>query len=76
MAKRKVIARGEKRKRWPLTLEEMLAELDEGPPQELYNAIYASIYGSGKRNNSYGYYITNSNMSATKETIKVPVCDH
>ena len=49
--------------KWPLTPEELLARIDEGPLSELYNTIYFSIHEHGKLNDK-GYAIT----SATQAT--------
>lgn len=43
----------------------MMMELDQGPPAELYNAIYYTIKDQAKTN-AYGYCITSSRLAATK----------
>ena len=64
MIRRKTQATGNATK-WPLTPDEMISMLDEGPVPELYNAIYYTMNERGKEN-AYGYAITKSNVKATK----------
>ena len=64
MIRRKIKERDEVENKWPLTPEELLSRIDSGPLQELYNAIYFSIYEKGSIN-QHGYAIT-SNNNATK----------
>ena len=52
-------------KRMPVTPDELLEMLDNGPSPILYNAIYSSIYDNISVN-EYGYAKTNSNIMATK----------
>ena len=70
MVKQKFPSRAERRetrseKRWPLTPEEMLQEINRGPPQVLYNAIYSTLEDTCKKN-SFGYFATESQLKATK----------
>ena len=64
LVKQKVQPRSSE-KRWPLTPEELLEELTRGPPQVLYNTIYSTLEHTCKKN-SYGYFITDSQLKATK----------
>ena len=43
----------------------IIGRTHRGPPQVLYNAIYATVEGTCKHN-SYGYFITDSLLEATK----------
>ena len=52
-------------KQWPLTPEELIRELDRGPPPALYNAIYSTL-GETCKKNSHGYFITDSTSKAMK----------
>ena len=63
LVKQKVESKSEKR--WPLTPEELKEELRRGPPKVLYNAVYATLQETFKKN-SYGYFATDSQLLATK----------
>ena len=64
MLRRKLQARKQNGTSLPLSPEEFLSMLDQGPLPDLYNAIYYSMCDRGKRN-EYGYMIT-SQTKATK----------
>ena len=64
MIRRKLNAKKKTEMELPLSPEEFLSMLDEGPLPEIYNAIYYSMHDNGKKN-EYGYVIT-SRVKATK----------
>ena len=64
LVRRKLEEKKEKEDQWPLTPEELLSRIDEGPLPELYNVIYFSTHEYGKLNSS-GYAITSA-IQATK----------
>ena len=57
MVRRKLQARKQNGTSWPLSPEDFLSMLDQGPLPDLYNAIYYSMCDRVKRN-EYGYMIT------------------
>ena len=64
MVRRKVAVKEKEHHQWPLSPEELIAKLDDGPLPDLYNAIYYSIYDQGEKN-EHGYAVTSS-AKATK----------
>lgn len=49
----------------PLTAEEIIRQLDEGPLPEIYNAIFYTLNDYGEKN-EYGYNATSSRVKAAK----------
>eukprot|EP00794_Sanderia_malayensis_P012974 gene12974-14308_t len=64
MIREKIMLKQKQRYDFPLTSEEFIKSLDEGPLPELYNAIFYSMHDSATIN-EYGYAAT-SRVKATK----------
>eukprot|EP00794_Sanderia_malayensis_P016277 gene16277-17916_t len=64
MIREKIKLKQKQRYDFPLTSEEFIKSLDEGPLPELYNAIFYSMHDSATIN-EYGYAVT-SRVKATK----------
>ncbi len=64
MIRRKLKMKTQEKPEWPLSPEELICKLDEGPLPDLYNAIYYSMYDNMKKN-EHGYAVT-SRTKATK----------
>ena len=65
LIRRKLESPVKEENKWPLTPDELIEEVNKGPSPELYNAIYYSMYDSGKIN-SYGFVGTDSGLLANK----------
>ena len=67
MVQRKMQHRQETDKKWPLSIDEFMQELDKGPLPELYNAIFYTLEDTGKKNqNEHCYCVTGIKLAATK----------
>ena len=62
MIRRKIEEKKKDVDKWPLTPEELLSRMDEGPLPELYNAIYFCKHEYGTLND-HGYAITSANKA-------------
>ena len=62
LIKRKLEEKKRNTKKWPLTPEELLSQMDEGPLPDLYNAIYFSKYEHGKLN-EHGYAMESAGIT-------------
>ena len=65
MIRRNLQNKHQQERKWSLTTEELMYELDKGPSPDLYNAIYYMLNEDGERN-EHGCCITSSKLSANK----------